>query len=114
MSDCIFCKIINREIESKIIYEDDYVVAFPDINPQAPVHLLIVPKAHIDSPLDIDDKNKELVGHVYVIAKKLAKQYGIDSKGYRIVSNCGDDGGQTVHHIHFHLLGGRFMTWPPG
>ncbi|MDE4541592.1 histidine triad nucleotide-binding protein [Thermoanaerobacterium sp. R66] len=114
MSDCIFCKIINREIESKIIYEDDYVVAFPDINPQAPVHLLIVPKAHIDSPLDIDDSNKELVGHVYVIAKKLAKQYGIDSKGYRIVSNCGDDGGQTVHHIHFHLLGGRFMTWPPG
>ncbi|MDI3310592.1 MAG: histidine triad nucleotide-binding protein [Thermoanaerobacterium sp.] len=114
MSDCIFCKIINREIESKIIYEDDYVVAFPDINPQAPVHLLIVPKAHIDSPLDIDDGNKELVGHVYIIAKKLAKQYGIDSKGYRIVSNCGDDGGQTVHHIHFHLLGGRFMTWPPG
>jgi len=90
------------------------VVAFPDINPQAPVHLLIVPKAHIDSPLDIDERNKELVGHVYVIAKKLAKQYGIDSKGYRIVSNCGDDGGQTVHHIHFHLLGGRFMTWPPG
>ncbi|MGJ7044030.1 histidine triad nucleotide-binding protein [Thermoanaerobacterium thermosulfurigenes] len=114
MSDCIFCKIINREIESKIIYEDDYVVAFPDINPQAPVHLLIVPKAHIDSPLDIDERNKELVGHVYVIAKKLAKRYGIDSKGYRIVSNCGDDGGQTVHHIHFHLLGGRFMTWPPG
>ncbi|AEF17539.1 histidine triad (HIT) protein [Thermoanaerobacterium xylanolyticum LX-11] len=114
MSDCIFCKIINREIESKIIYEDDYVVAFPDINPQAPVHLLIVPKAHIDSPLDIDERNKELVGHVYVIAKKLAKQYEIDSKGYRIVSNCGDDGGQTVHHIHFHLLGGRFMTWPPG
>ncbi|KAA5806700.1 histidine triad nucleotide-binding protein [Thermoanaerobacterium thermosaccharolyticum] len=114
MSDCIFCKIINKEINSKIVYEDEYVVAFPDINPQAPVHLLIVPKEHIESPLDINEDNKDLVGHVYLVAKKLVSQYGIDKKGYRIVSNCGDDGGQTVHHIHFHLLGGRFMTWPPG
>ncbi|WP_434565422.1 histidine triad nucleotide-binding protein [Thermoanaerobacterium thermosaccharolyticum] len=113
MSDCIFCKIINKEINSKIVYEDEYVVAFPDINPQAPVHLLIVPKEHIESPLDINEDNKDLVGHVYLVGKKLASQYGIDKKGYRIVSNCGDDGGQTVHHIHFHLLGGRFMTWPP-
>lgn len=114
MSDCIFCKIIKREMDSNIIYEDEYVVAFPDINPQAPVHILIVPKEHIASPLEIDENNKDIVGHIYIVAKKIAEKYGIDKKGYRIVSNCGDDGGQTVKHIHFHILGGRFMTWPPG
>ncbi|SNX55242.1 histidine triad nucleotide-binding protein [Thermoanaerobacterium sp. RBIITD] len=114
MEDCIFCNIINKKINSSIVYEDDYVVAFPDINPQAPVHLLIVPKEHIKSPLDIGEDNKELIGHVYIVAKNLAKKFGIDKKGYRLVTNCGNDGGQTVLHIHFHLLGGRFMTWPPG
>jgi histidine triad (HIT) family protein len=114
VKDCIFCKIANKEIKSDIVYEDEYVVAFPDINPQATVHLLIVPKEHIESPNDIDESNKDLVGHIYIVIKKLAQRYGIDKKGYRIVSNCGNDGGQTVMHLHFHLLGGRFMTWPPG
>ncbi|MGB9680072.1 MAG: histidine triad nucleotide-binding protein [Thermoanaerobacteraceae bacterium] len=114
MEDCIFCKIVNREIDSNIIYEDDLVVAFPDINPQAPVHILIVPKVHLSNLLEINEENKNIVGHSYIVAKEIAKMYNIDKKGYRIVSNCGNDGGQTVNHIHFHLLGGRFMTWPPG
>ncbi|MBE3591680.1 MAG: histidine triad nucleotide-binding protein [Thermoanaerobacter sp.] len=114
MTDCIFCKIINKEIPSNIVYEDDLVVAFQDINPQAPVHILIVPKEHIPTLLDLNEDNKHLVSHAYMVAKELAKKEGIDKKGYRIVSNCGNDGGQTVYHIHFHLLGGRFMTWPPG
>lgn len=114
MSDCIFCKIINKEVPSNIVYEDDLVVAFRDINPQAPVHILIVPKEHIPTLLDLNENNKHVVSHAYMVAKELAKKEGIDEKGYRIVSNCGNDGGQTVYHIHFHLLGGRFMTWPPG
>ncbi|ADD02189.1 histidine triad (HIT) protein [Thermoanaerobacter mathranii subsp. mathranii str. A3] len=114
MSDCIFCKIINKEISSNIVYEDNLVVAFRDINPQAPVHILIVPKEHIPTLLDLNENNKHVVSHAYMVAKELAKSEGIDEKGYRIVSNCGNDGGQTVYHIHFHLLGGRFMTWPPG
>lgn len=114
MTDCIFCKIINKEIKSNIIYEDEYVVVFPDINPQAPVHLLIVPKEHIPSINELTEKNKDLIFHIYMVVKKLTKKYSIDEKGYRLINNCGNDGGQTVPHIHFHLLGGRFMTWPPG
>ena len=114
MEECIFCKIVNKEIPSNIVYEDDLVVAFRDINPQAPVHILIVPKEHIPTLLDIDEDKKHLIFHAYMVAKKIAENEGIAEKGYRIVTNCGKDGGQTVYHLHFHLLGGRFMTWPPG
>lgn len=111
--DCIFCKIINKEIPSNLIYEDDKVVAFEDINPQAPVHFLIIPKEHIESNDDIDEDNSHFVGHIFVVANRLAKEKGLDA-GYRIVNNCKDDGGQTVNHIHFHVLGKRKMLWPPG
>lgn len=111
--DCLFCKIIEKEIPSEFIYEDDKVVAFKDINPQAPVHFLIIPKEHIESADNLEEKHKELVGHIYLTAKKLAEENGLEN-GYRIVNNCRDDGGQTVGHIHFHVLGGREMLWPPG
>ncbi|NLW21965.1 MAG: histidine triad nucleotide-binding protein [Tissierellia bacterium] len=114
MEDCIFCKIVNKEIPSEIIYEDDKVMAFKDVNPQSPVHVLVIPKEHIESSNDIDDNNSQLIGHIFVTIKELAKELGIDEDGYRIVNNCGSFGGQTVYHIHFHLLGGRKFSWPPG
>ncbi len=111
--DCIFCKIINKEIPSTLIYEDEKVVAFHDINPQAPVHFLIIPKDHIESNDDITDEHSTIIGHVFAVAKRLAKENGLNN-GYRIVNNCKEDGGQSVNHIHFHVLGGRKMLWPPG
>ncbi len=111
--ECLFCKIINKEIPSELIYEDDKVVAFNDISPQAPVHFLIVPKEHIPSNDDINYVNSEVVGYIFALAKKLAKEQGLED-GYRIVNNCKEHGGQTVNHIHFHVLGGRQMLWPPG
>ncbi|NLL81542.1 MAG: histidine triad nucleotide-binding protein [Tissierellia bacterium] len=111
--DCIFCKIINKEIPSEIVYEDERVVAFKDTSPQAPIHFLIVPREHIESNDEVDENNYETIGQVFLVGKKLAKEYGL-SKGYRIVNNCKADGGQTVNHIHFHLMGGRNMLWPPG
>lgn len=112
--DCLFCKIIKGEIPSTKVYEDDLVYAFNDISPAAPVHVLIIPKEHISSVLEVEDKNSALIGHVFAVANKIARDLGIDEKGFRIVNNCGEDGGQTVHHIHFHLLGGRSLQWPPG
>ncbi len=114
MKDCLFCKIAAGETDTDLIYEDEKVVAFSDINPQAPVHILIVPKKHISTINDISEDNSELLGHVYQTAADLAEKNNIAESGYRIVSNCGDDGGQTVYHIHFHLFGGRVMQWPPG
>ena len=114
MKDCLFCKIAAGETDTDFVYSDDRVVAFEDINPQAPVHLLIVPKQHIDDLNHLEEKDNDLIGHVYQVAKKLADDYDIAETGYRLVSNCGDDGGQTVYHIHFHLLGGRALQWPPG
>lgn len=111
--DCLFCKIIDKEIPSDIIYEDDKVIAFKDNKPQAPVHVLIVPKEHIKSAVDLKSEHKELVGHVFMVAKELSKELGLDN-GYRVVNNCGEDGGQTIDHIHFHILGGRQLMWPPG
>ncbi|TJX14732.1 histidine triad nucleotide-binding protein [Tissierella creatinini] len=111
--DCLFCKIINKEIPTDFIYEDEKVVAFKDISPQAPVHILIIPKDHIPSNDDITHENSAIVGHVFVLAKNLAKEYGLE-EGYRIVNNCKEHGGQSVNHIHFHVLGGRQMLWPPG
>lgn len=111
--DCLFCKIIKGEIPSDCIYEDELVYAFNDIDKQAPVHFLIVPKEHIKSADDLEEKDKDLIGHIFLVAKKLAKEKGLVN-GYRIVNNCKEDGGQTVDHLHFHVLGGRSMQWPPG
>ncbi|HHY42643.1 MAG TPA: histidine triad nucleotide-binding protein [Thermoanaerobacterales bacterium] len=114
MMDCVFCKIINKEIPAKIAYEDDQVIAFHDINPQAPIHLLIIPKKHIASIMEIDEENGGLLKEIVRVAQNLAKENNIDKKGFRLVVNTGEEGGQTVQHLHFHLLGGRFLTWPPG
>lgn len=113
MDDCLFCKIIRGEIPSDFVYEDDKVVAFKDINPQAPVHLLLLPKEHIESADDINQDNSHLIGYIFEVANKLAKENNLE-KGYRIVNNCKEDGGQSVDHIHFHLMGGRQMLWPAG
>ena len=112
--DCLFCKIINGEIPSAKVYEDELVYAFRDIEPQAPVHVLIIPKEHISSANDITDENAALIGHIFSVAAKIAASEGIAQNGYRIVNNCGEDGGQTVKHLHFHMLGGRALAWPPG
>ncbi len=114
MADCLFCKIIAGEIPSGKVYEDEYVYAFNDISPEAPVHVLIVPKEHIASCNEITEENAEIISKIFLAAKKIAEEKGIAEGGYRIVNNCGDDGGQTVKHLHFHLLGGRSLSWPPG
>lgn len=114
MTDCLFCKIIEGEIGSTTIYSDDDVVALEDINPQAPVHLLILPRKHIATTMDIEDDDLELMGRCLVAAKLLAKEKGIDQTGFRIVLNTGPDAGQSVYHLHYHVLGGRPMKWPPG
>lgn len=115
MSDCIFCKIASGEIPSQKIFEDDTVIAFKDLNPKAPVHVLIVPKKHVASVADFTADDKELAAHIFVdVVPKLANELGIAENGFRVVMNTGDDGGQTVHHLHVHLLGGRKFTWPPG
>ncbi len=111
--DCIFCKIASGEIPSNKLYEDEKVVAFYDLDPQAPVHFLVIPKAHIKSADEINQTNAEVIAHIFTVISKLAKQLGL-SKGYRIVNNCGENGGQTVSHLHFHVLGGRLLAWPPG
>ncbi|AGA70412.1 HIT family hydrolase, diadenosine tetraphosphate hydrolase [Desulfitobacterium dichloroeliminans LMG P-21439] len=107
MSDCIFCKIINKEIPSEVVYEDEVVLAFKDINPVAPVHVLIIPKKHSESLNDLSPEDEALVGHLIIVATRLAKELGIADSGYRLVNNCGDDGGQVVKHLHFHLIGGK-------
>lgn len=114
MQDCLFCKIINREIPADIVFEDDEVLAFHDIAPQAPTHILIIPKRHIATLNDLDQADAALVGRLQITAAKLAKELGFAEKGYRVVMNCNEDGGQTVWHIHMHLLAGRALTWPPG
>ncbi|MFN4245807.1 MAG: histidine triad nucleotide-binding protein [Brevinematia bacterium] len=110
--DCIFCKIVNKEINSKVIYEDDDIIAFEDINPQAPVHFLVVPKKHISNVMELSEF--DLVGKVFFAIQKVAKMKGIESEGFRIVINHLSKGGQSVFHLHFHVLGGRQMLWPPG
>ncbi len=110
--DCLFCKIINGDIPCSKVYEDDKVLAFNDIEPQAPVHILIIPKEHIKSAAEIDENNSGLIAHVFEVASKIAKDMNLD--GFRVVNNCGDCAGQTVKHIHFHLMSGREFTWPAG
>ena len=111
--DCLFCKIINGEIPSAKVYEDELVYAFRDIEPQAPVHVLIVPKEHIKSAAEITSENSAVVAHIFEVAAKIAEAEGLKD-GFRIVNNCGDSAGQTVKHLHFHLMGGREFTWPAG
>ncbi len=106
MDDCIFCRIINREIPSTVVYEDDWTLAFKDIKPVAPVHVIIVPKVHIASVNDLTEDNAEAIIHVHLAAKKVAEKLGIAEKGYRLINNCGSDAGQTVFHLHYHLIGG--------
>jgi histidine triad (HIT) family protein len=112
--DCLFCKIIKGEIPSNKVYEDEYVYAFRDIDPKAPTHVLIIPKKHIGSTNELETEDTVLLGKVYEAVKKIAVTEGVDQSGYRVVSNTLSDGGQTVAHLHFHLLGGRSLTWPPG
>ncbi|HVW77468.1 MAG TPA: histidine triad nucleotide-binding protein [Alloacidobacterium sp.] len=111
--DCLFCKIIAGSIPSKKVYEDDQVYAFADIDPKAPVHLLIVPRRHIASLAEAEEADAAVLGHIHIVAKKLAAQHHLD-KGYRTVINTGAEGGQTVSHLHLHVIGGRPMHWPPG
>ncbi len=114
MADCIFCKIASREIPSSMVYEDDTVAAFRDLEPQAPTHVLIIPKRHVVSVAELGNDDRELAAHIFCdVIPKLAKDLGLDT-GFRVVTNAGEDGGQTVGHLHFHLLGGRSMQWPPG
>ena len=114
MADCLFCKVANKEIGT-LVYEDESVVAFEDLNPQAPVHVLIIPKKHIARISDVaDGEDAALMGHILVVANKIAKEHGIAEAGYRVVANCNEAAGQSVWHIHFHLLGGRVLSWPPG
>ena len=109
MSNCIFCKIIAGEIPSTVVYQDEDVFAFRDINPQAPTHILVVPKSHLASVNEIDSENAAVVAHIFEIIPQIARAEGLDS-GYRVVSNCGEDAGQTVHHLHFHILGGQKLA----
>jgi len=114
MTDCLFCKIAARELGTEIIYEDDRVLGFEDINPKAPQHNLVIPKQHISTINDTDETHQALLGNMLLAATQIAKQKGVADTGYRLVMNCNQDGGQTVFHIHLHLLGGRSLTWPPG
>ena len=113
MSKTIFKKIIDKEIPAKIVYEDDRCLAFHDVAPQAPTHVLVIPKKEIASLAELADGDADLVGHIYLVIRNLARELGLD-RGYRVVANSGRDGGQSVDHLHFHLLGGRQLKWPPG
>lgn len=114
MEDCLFCKIVNGDIPADKVYENGNILAFRDINPQAPTHILIIPKEHIPTLNDLEESHQALVGEILFTAKNLAEQEGIATSGYRAVFNCNRGAGQDVYHIHLHLLGGRQMTWPPG
>ncbi|MGB9665180.1 MAG: histidine triad nucleotide-binding protein [Ignavibacteria bacterium] len=112
--DCIFCKIVNKELKSEIVFENENIIGFNDINPVAPHHILFVPKKHIDRLTNAELEDINLLGELIFRAKEYAKKIGIDSSGYRLVINTGKDAGQAVFHIHLHLIGGRVMSWPPG
>ena len=110
----IFSKIINKEIHADILFENDKILAFRDISPQAPVHFLVIPKKEIRTINDLNEEDKSLIGELFIVAKEIAKKEGISEKGYRTIFNCNEYGGQTVYHIHLHVLGGRLLEWPPG
>ncbi len=112
--NCLFCKIVDRKIPAKLVHSDDMSIAFEDINPQAPSHILVVPNKHIRDIQSMDEEDRELIGHLFFIARNLAEKRGLDKGGYRLVINNGRDAGQAVFHIHLHLLSGRAFAWPPG
>lgn len=112
--NCIFCKIAAKQIPAKLVHEDDMAIAFEDINPQAPTHILIVPKHHVPDIHSMTPADRQMVGHLFLIAQSIAEKQGLDQRGYRMVINNGRDAGQTVFHIHLHLLSGRSFAWPPG
>ncbi len=114
MDNCLFCKIINKEIPARIVYEDDFILAFEDINPQAPIHILLIPKDHFASLNELPEEKQGVIGHLFIKARDIANEKGVKDSGYRMVLNTEKDSGQEVFHTHFHLLGGRKMTWPPG
>lgn len=114
MDNCLFCKMASGEIKPDVIYEDDEVLAFRDINPQAPTHALVIPRRHISTLNDLQADDAALMGKLFLVAKNIAQQEGIADTGYRTLVNCNADGGQEVFHIHLHVMGGRRMTWPPG
>ncbi|MDH3748312.1 MAG: histidine triad nucleotide-binding protein [Gammaproteobacteria bacterium] len=114
MSDCLFCKILDGEIPADVIYESETALAFRDINPQAPTHVLIIPREHVSTINDLDEGHETLVGSLFSAAKQIAAQEGLADDGYRVVMNCNEGAGQSVFHIHLHLLGGRLFNWPPG
>ena len=112
--ECLFCRIVNKEAPAKVVFEDDRTIAFDDINPQAPTHILVVPRRHIAGLNDVTAEDAALLGHLQLVAAQLARQRGIAESGYRIVLNTGRGAGQSIFHLHLHLLGGRGMRWPPG
>lgn len=114
MSDCLFCKMVAGEIKPDVVFEDDAVLAFRDANPQAPLHVLIIPRVHIATTNDLTDENADIVARLYLAAKQIAADEGVAEPGYRMVMNCNPGAGQSVYHIHLHLLGGRSLGWPPG
>lgn len=111
--DCVFCEIVKGNIPCEKIYEDEYVLAFKDLKPQAPVHFLVIPKRHIENALEIKEEDRDILYHVFLSIQKIAKDLDLKD-GFRVVNNCGEDGGQTVLHLHFHVLGKRKLNWPPG
>jgi histidine triad (HIT) family protein len=113
MTDCLFCKIVSKEIPAEILFQDDRLIAFRDVTPQAPTHVLVIPKVHISTLFDLPDQSADLLGHMQTTATEIARLEGLDN-GFRLVMNCLAEGGQSVFHIHLHLLGGRQMEWPPG
>ncbi len=111
---CLFCQIAEKKLPAEIAYEDDEIIAFSDISPKAPCHLIIIPKKHIENLNALTEADFHLAGKILHVAQQLAKKHNIHDEGYRVVTNCNDNGGQTIYHLHFHLLGGRSLTWPPG
>lgn len=114
MKNCLFCKIVNHEVDARIVFEDERVLAFEDIDPKAPVHVLIIPKKHYATLLDVPEEESDLMWHILKVARGVARIKRVADRGFRIVSNCNPESGQSVYHLHFHVLGGRQMQWPPG
>jgi len=114
MSDCLFCKIANGQIPAKIVFQNDKAIAFEDMHPEAPTHIIIIPKKHIPTVLDITDEDKDIMGYLYLVVNKIAADKSLTESGFRLIVNCGESGGQEVPHIHIHMLGGRLFGWPPG
>ena len=113
-NDCLFCKIVSGDIPAEIIYRDDQVLAFRDINPRAPIHVLVIPQKHVDSLASVTDEQRDIMGKIMIVSREIAAAEGLSESGYRAVINVGLDGGQTISHLHLHLLGGRTLHWPPG